>query len=228
MQRKDSGVLLRKNFAFKAEDVKDDGTFSGYGSVFGNVDSYNEIVVAGAFKNSLAEIKESGDPLPMLWNHNPDEPIGGYTSLEEDEYGLKVTGFLMIDEVARAREVYSLMKRRVIKGLSIGYYVIDDTKDKSSGIRYLNELDLREVSPVTFPANVAAKIEDVKSMLQTGNMPTAKEFEDFLREAGFSKSTAACIVASGYAKLLSRGEPGGEKSDDLTRMLREFKLTPQG
>lgn len=226
MNRKESGVLLRKNFAFKADDVKEDGTFTGYGSVFGNVDSYNEIVVAGAFKSSIAEIKASGDPLPMLWNHNPDEPIGGYTEIEEDEYGLKVSGFLMIDEVARAREVYSLLKRRVVKGLSIGYYVLDDTKDKTSGVRYLNQLDLREVSPVTFPANVAAKIEDVKSMLQHGGMPTVKEFEDFLREAGFSKSTAACIVASGYAKLLSRGEPGGEKSDEILRALRNYKLTP--
>lgn len=227
MQRKDSGVLLRKNFAFKAEDVKEDGTFSGYGSVFGNVDSYNEIVVAGAFKSSLTQIKESGDPLPMLWNHNPDEPIGGYTSLEEDEYGLKVSGFLMIDEVARAREVYSLMKRRVIKGLSIGYYVVDDTKDKSSGLRYLNELDLREVSPVTFPANVAAKIEDVKSMLATGNMPSVREFEDFLREAGFSKTQAAVIANGGLSKLL-RGEPGDTKGDELAQILREFKLTPKG
>lgn len=225
MNRKDSGILLRKNFAFKADDVKEDGTFTGYGSVFGNVDSYNEIVVAGAFKNSLAEIKASGDPLPMLWNHNPDEPIGGYTEMEEDEHGLKVSGFLMIDEVARAREVYALLKRRVVKGLSIGYYVVDDTKDKASGLRYLNELDLREVSPVTFPANVAAKIEDVKSMLSAGQLPTVREFEEFLREAGFSKSQAALVANGGLAKL-SRGEPGGEKSDEILRALRNYKLTP--
>lgn len=222
MKRKDAGILLHKNFAFKADSVADDGTFTGYGSVFGNVDSYGEIVMPGAFSKSLKDIRDGGDPLPMLWNHNPNEPIGGYTALEEDARGLKVSGFIMVDEVARAREIHALMKRRVIKGLSIGYYVDEDSKDAKTGSRLLHKLDLREISPVTFPANVEAEIESVKSaiteILTKGNLPTVKQFEELLREVGFSKSQAA-VVANGGLSKLSRGEPGGEKSDELTAVL---------
>lgn len=230
MMRKDTGGLLHKQFAFKAEKVEDDGTFKGYGSVFGNVDSYDEIVSPGAFAKSLDLIKDSGDPLPVLWQHNPDKPIGGYTELSEDDRGLKVSGFLMKDDVALAREAYALMKARVVKGLSIGYYVRDDSYDEKTGIRTLKELDLREISVVTFPANEAAQVENVKSaiayMLKAGQLPNVKLFEDFLREAGFSKSQAAAIANGGLSKL-SRGEPAGEKGDDpVLAALRGFKLTP--
>lgn len=230
MNRKETGILLRKNFAFKA-DVDDNGTFAGYGSVFGNVDSYDEIVAPGAFAKSLQAIKDSGDPLPVLWQHNPDEPIGGYSELSEDERGLKVSGFLLKDEVAKAAEAYALMKARVVKGLSIGYYVRDDSFDQKTGIRTLKELDLREISVVTFPANEEAQVDNVKNavrcMLKSGQVPNIRVFEDFLREAGFSKSQAVAI-ANGGLLALSRGEPGGEKGEELKRFLREFKLTPQG
>lgn len=228
MKIKNAGGMHHKQFAFKADAVKDDGTFVGYGSVFGNVDSYGDVVMPGAFAKSLGTIKKGGDPLPMLWNHKSDEPIGGYTSLEEDERGLKVSGFILINEVARAKEIFALMKARVVKGLSIGYYEVEAEQDKKSGNRLLHELDLREISPVTFPANVLAEVEGVKGhiikTLRDGNLPSLKEFEDFLREAGFSKSQAAAVANNGLSKL-SRGEPGGEKSDEITRMLREFKLT---
>jgi HK97 family phage prohead protease len=230
MNRKDSGGMLHKQFAFKADTVKDDGTFAGYGSVFGNVDSYNEIVAPGAFVKSLSLIKESGDPLPVLWQHDAEKPIGGYTDLSEDERGLKVSGFLLKDSVALAAEAYQLMKHRIVKGLSIGYYVRDDSMDEKTGIRTLKEVDLREISVVTFPANQAAQIENVKSalsyMLKAGQLPNLKLFEDFLREAGFSKSQAAAIANGGLSKL-SRGEPAGEKGDDpVLAVLSGFKLTP--
>lgn len=228
MKIKNAGGMHHKQFAFKADAVKDDGTFVGYGSVFGNVDSYGDVVMPGAFAKSLGAIKKGGDPLPMLWNHKSDEPIGGYTSMEEDDRGLKVSGFILINEVARAKEIFALMKARVVKGLSIGYYEVEAEQDKKSGNRLLHELDLREISPVTFPANVLAEVEGVKGhiikTLRDGNLPSLKEFEDFLREAGFSKSQAAAVANNGLSKL-SRGEPGGEKSDEITRMLREFKLT---
>jgi uncharacterized protein len=229
MRKETGGVLLHKQFAFKAEKVEDDGTFKGYGSVFGNVDSYDEIVAPGAFAKSLAEIKAAGDPLPVLWQHNPDKPIGGYTELSEDKHGLKVSGFLLKDDVAQAAEAYALMKARVVKGLSIGYYVRSDSYDEKTGIRTLTELDLREISVVTFPANEQAQVSTVKSalayMLKSGQLPSIRIFEEFLRDAGFSKSQAAAI-ANGGLSALSRGEPGGNQSDEIVRMLREFKLTP--
>jgi HK97 family phage prohead protease len=229
MLRKDTGGLLHKQIAFKAETVADDGTFSGYGSVFGNVDSYKEIVAPGAFKSSLAEIKAGGDPLPVLWQHDPSKPIGGYTDLTEDKHGLKVSGFLLKDDVALAREAYALMKQRVVKGLSIGYYVRADSYDEKTSVRTLTELDLREISVVTFPANERAQVENVKSavalMLKAGELPTVRIFEEFLREAGFTKSQAAAIAVHGLMKL-HRGEPDSTKGDALLDMLSNFKLTP--
>lgn len=227
MKRKDASGLEHKQVGFKADTVGDDGTFSGYGSVFGNVDSYDEIVAPGAFKASLKEIRKAGDPLPVLWQHNPAHPIGGYTELAEDETGLKVAGFLLKDDVALAKEAYALMKARVVKGLSIGYYVRADSYDEKTGIRTLKQIDLREVSVVTFPANESAQVENVKHafqrMLKAGQLPGVKDFEDFLREAGFSKTQAAFIANNGLSKL-HRGEPDG-KQGDVLQLLSEFKLT---
>jgi HK97 family phage prohead protease len=229
MARKDSsGTMQRKQFAFKAEDVAADGTFTGYGSVFGNVDSYREIVLPGAFTDSIKAIAASGDPLPMLWQHRSDQPIGGYTALAEDVRGLKVTGFLLKDEVQQAAEAYALMKARIVKGLSIGYYVEADSYNEKDNVRSLIKLDLREISPVTFPANTEAQVDSVKCalalMLKAGQLPNLKDFEDFLREAGFSKTQANAIAGGGLSKLL-RGEPGGEKGDILAA-LRGFTITP--
>lgn len=227
MNRKEADVLVHKQIAFKAEAVKDDGTFSGYGSVFGNVDSYREIVMPGAFKASLATLASSGDPLPALWQHQSDKPIGGYTSLKEDDHGLYVEGFLLKDEVQLAKEAYALMKRRLVKGLSIGYYVVKSDFNEKTSVRSLTELDLREISPVTFPANDKAQVENVKSalthMLKAGEIPNTRMFEDFLREAGFTKSQAAAIAVHGLSKL-HRGEPDSTKGD-VFKMLSEFKLT---
>lgn len=227
MKSNASEVIERKQFAFKAEDVTEDGTFSGYGSVFGNIDSYREIVMPGAFKESIARIEASGDPLPALWQHNRDQPIGGYEVLREDKKGLWVEGFLMIGEIQLAKEAHALMKRRVVKGLSIGYVVQEDAFDEKKNIRYLQKLDLREISQVTFPANVEAQVDNVKALQQlikSGGLPSLPEFEDFLREAGFSKSRATAIAGGGLSKLLSRGEPAGEKGDILAA-LRGFNLT---
>lgn len=226
MQRKDTGGMLHKQIAFKADTVEDDGTFTGYGSVFGNVDSYKEIVAPGAFKSSLAAIKSAGDPLPVLWQHDASKPIGLYTDMSEDARGLKVSGTLLKDDVALAREAYALMKARVVKGLSIGYCVRGDSIDEKTGVRTLKELDLREISVVTFPANEEAQIENVKhafqNMIKAGQLPAVKDFEDFLREAGCSKTQATFIANNGLSKL-HRGEPDSTKG--VLDLLSNFKLT---
>lgn len=209
------GALQRKQFAFKADKVDDDGTFSGYGSVFGNVDSYREVVAPGAFAESLKAIAESGDPLPALWQHRSDEPIGGYDLLAEDERGLKCSGWLMVKEIPLAAQAHALMKRRVVKGLSIGYYVEASDYNEKTGIRTLTKLDLQEISIVTFPANVEALVDDVKSKLSAGQLPSLKEFEKHLREAGFSKTQAAAIANGGLSKLL-RSESGDPSEANRT------------
>ncbi len=215
--------LQHKQFAFKAEAVKDDGTFTGYGSVFGNLDSYREIVAPGAFAESLERIKASGDPLPALWQHRGDEPIGGYDLLEEDERGLKVQGWLMVNEIPLAKQAHALMQRRVVKGLSIGYYVLADSFDEKERVRTLTKLDLQEISIVTFPANPEAQVDAVKAKLARGDMPTLREFEKSLREQGYSKMLAEKIAAGGYKQLLGPGDLGGVEVNHIRAAIEALR-----
>jgi hypothetical protein len=133
---------------------------------------------------------------------------------------------LLKDEVVRAAEAYAFMKRRVVKGMSIGYIVRKDSWDEKTGIRTLIEVDLVEISIVTFPMNEEATIDSVKSMeraLKSGKLPTLPEFEDFLCEAGFSKTQAKAIAGNGLRKLLDRREADGDTSDTL-KALTGFSL----
>lgn len=202
--RKHTGALKVRDFDLDVKAVGDDGTFNGYGSVFGVVDSYQEIVAPGAFAESLAELKAKDRAVPVLWQHRTSEPIGAWTELREDERGLFGAGELLINEVAQAKEAHALMKRRVVTGLSIGYWVRASTVDEVTGIRTLTRLDLQEISLVTFPANDDARVEAVKLKLAHGELPTDREFEKYLREVGFSKTRAAGVVTHGLAELRRR------------------------
>lgn len=223
IRKDDSRALKHRQVAFKASEVNEDGTFKGYASVFGNVDSYGEIVMPGAFSDSLARIKASGDPLPVLWQHRASEPIGGSDSLAEDSKGLATDGWLLKDDIPQAKIAHTLMKRRVVKGLSIGYYVEEASVDEKTRIRSLLKLDLVEYSIVTFPANTLAQIDSVKSLFDGGRLPTLPEFEDFLCEAGFSKSQAKAVAGNGLRKLLDRCEADG-KTSDVMQALKAFRL----
>ena len=202
--RKHSGALKVRDFDFDIKTVGDDGTFNGYGSVFDVIDSYQEIVAAGAFTESLKEIEAKGRPVPILWQHRSGEPIGAWTGLKEDERGLWGDGELLIADVAQAREAHALAKRRIVTGLSIGYWVRESSYDEKTGIRTLTKLDLVEISLVTFPANDDARVESVKFKLAHGELPTDREMEKYLREVGFSKTRAAGVVTHGLAELRRR------------------------
>ncbi len=214
--------LERKQFAFKADKVGEDGTFSGYGSVFGVLDSYREIVAPGAFAESLKALEDSGDPLPALWQHRWDQPIGGYDLLAEDDRGLKVSGWLMVNEIPLAAQAHALMKRRVVKGLSIGYYVLEDSYNEKDRIRTLKKIDLQEISIVTFPANDEAQVDEIKRKLAHGELPSLKDFERHLREAGFSKTQAAAIASGGLSKLLRSESGDPEQANRLGAKLSEL------
>lgn len=202
LHRKDGPELKFRDFQFKVKDVSEDGLFSGYASVFGVLDSYREIVAPGAFAESLVKIAASEMVLPALWQHMSSEPIGGYSSMTEDESGLHVEGFLLKEEVTRAREAFALMKRKIVSGLSIGYYVLDDSYNEKERVRTLKKLELVEVSIVTFPANSDARIDTIKSKLAHGSVPTLREFSALLREQGFSRHQADIIANRGLKSLL--------------------------
>lgn len=229
-ENRSADVPQAKHFdvPFEIKQITDAGEFEGYASVFDVVDLHNERVARGAFEESLKEWRAKNRLPPMLWQHNMDEPIGFFTEMAEDEDGLRVKGQLLIDDVAKAREARALMQHRVLGGLSIGFMAIRDSWDQRTEVRTLEQIKLMEVSAVTFPANEAAIIESVRSLSDARmkaadvhrvirhlealidedrsdlTVPSQKECERALREAGASRSVAKGIVAHGHAHVVSQ------------------------
>jgi hypothetical protein len=139
--------------------VTDGTVVSGYASLFGRVDQGGDVVQAGAYGASLKALGAAGRRVKMLWQHDPAQPIGVWDEVREDGRGLFVKGRILT-EVAQGREAAALLAAGAIDGLSIGYRTVRATRD-GKGRRRLDELDLWEVSLVTFPmlpeARVAAK-----------------------------------------------------------------------
>jgi len=181
---------LEIKLAADVRAVGDDGVIEGYASVFGNADSGGDSVAPGAFKNSLAA--RPAAQVRMLWQHDPNEPIGVWEHIAEDARGLLVRGRILGD-LARGREALSLLRAGAIDGLSIGFRTVRARMDERTGIRMLLEIDLWEISIVTFPMNEAARVADVKQPV------TLCDFETFLRDAGgFSRNEARRIAAHGF------------------------------
>lgn len=199
-----NGTLNTKSLELKSLDEAT-GEFVGYCSVFGNEDQVSDVVRKGAFAKSIAERGARG--IKMLFDHNPAMPIGRWVELQEDDYGLLGKGQLLLD-LEKGREVYSLMKAGVLDGLSIGYRVTKQSQDRANPhIRFLDEIDLREVSAVMFPCNEESVITSVKAIL-----PTEREFQRLIqREAGLSRSEAAHVLEHGFKSLLkTKRDAGGE------------------
>jgi len=186
------------------------GTFEGYASVFGVVDGFDDVVAPGAFAASLARRGVGG--IKMLWQHDAGEPIGQWEEIVEDGRGLYVRGRLLI-ELRRAAEAHALIKAGVIDGLSIGYTAGNAETDPASGVRTLTEVDLWEISLVTFQACPGARIAAVKA----APPQSIREFERFLREAGGYSHSAAKAIAAGGFKALER------RPDDLAPLVASLR-----
>ncbi|QNX42928.1 HK97 family phage prohead protease [Acinetobacter seifertii] len=193
--------------------------FSGYLAVFNNIDSHGDVIRKGAFLKTIEEWNSKGKYPAIFWNHDPDEPIGVFTLMREDEKGLYVEGRLLISDIVRAKSTYALMKVKAIDGMSIGYITIQATQDPQTMIRELLELELVEGSIVAFPSNPNSLISSVKSKLQDGELPSLPEFEKFLRESGFSKTQATVIASKGLRHLLSESEGENEKANSISNAL---------
>lgn len=189
------------------------GEFTGYGSVFGNVDTYGDRIEAGAFAGSLATRMPK-----LVWQHDLYQPIGKWTEAKEDSHGLFLRGKLTLG-VEKGREAYELMKDGALDGLSIGYRT--KTATNEGNVRVLKEIDLWEVSLVTIGANPDALVTGVKSDM------TERDFEALLRERGFTRTAAKAIIADGWKgyqdRLRDAGDLGPEfdqrDADDLKRQL---------
>ncbi len=176
---------------FEIKAVNADGTVEGYGSVFGVRDNYDDVIAKGAFIQSLKDHKAAGTMPAMLWQHDADKPIGVWTEMVEDEKGLRIKGQLAMETV-KGKEAHALLKMGAINGLSIGFMSKQWAYDRETEVRTLTEIDLWEVSLVTFPANEKARVTNVKS---ADEMATPKDAEKALRDAGFSKSDATAFVS---------------------------------
>jgi HK97 family phage prohead protease len=206
-----------------AEDGAETMSFEGYGAVFGNVDSYGDVIAPGAFAATLAEAHKSGQRPAMLLQHGgvtgeDMTPIGVWQSMSEDGAGLQVKGQLA--PTPRGREVYELLKMGAINGLSIGY-IAKEWQQRSKPEeprRTLKAIDLYEVSLVTFPANPKARVQNVKSTL------TERIAEQALRDAGFSRTEAKAIVANGFGALECLRDAGNdEAADELAKLVARIR-----
>lgn len=136
--------------------VRDDGVFQGYASLFGTADGSGDVVMPGAFRDSIARRGAAG--IRMLFQHDPAEPIGIWTELREDNRGLFVRGQLT-QSVQRADELRGLLAEGAIDGLSIGFKTLLASRDRATGYRRLIRVDLWEISIVTFPMLAGARVK---------------------------------------------------------------------
>lgn len=207
------GAGETKAARFEAKAVKSDGSFEGYASLFGTEDLGRDVVMPGAFRKSLA--KRGARGVKLLYQHDPNEVIGTWEEIREDERGLFVRGQLLSD-IGRAREVLALMRAGAVDGLSIGYHVVKAETDRASRTRRLIEVDLWEISVVTFPMLPAARVSAVKRQ----GRPTTREFERWLtRDAGFSRMEARTIVHRGF-KALEASRDAAASDQALARAFR--------
>ena len=153
----------RKSSSLEIKQINNLGKFCGYASVFNIKDSYNDIVLPHSFQKTLSK-KNFKTDIKMLWQHQADKPIGYFTLIKEDSIGLYVEGQIMLD-IKKGLEAYNLIKSKAVNGLSIGYKINDYTFDKNSNIRKLKEIELFEISIVTFPANEYSNITYCKNKI---------------------------------------------------------------
>lgn len=189
--------MLQKTLSLSECQIKADGNkgkFSGYASVFNQVDTYGDTILPGAYKDTL---EVNGMPKMFLQHESWELPIGKWLTAEEDDHGLFVEGELTIG-MARADDTYAALKHGTLDGLSIGYRLDPEdyqSHEETDGLLIHKVSFLAEVSPVVFPAERSARIDlgSVKSELD--EITTVREFELFLRDAGnLSKGLAGAIV----------------------------------
>jgi len=165
------------DFNLNLKSIDNQGRFAGYASVFNIVDNQRDIILRGAFSQT---VKGRISDIKLLWQHQQEEPIGVFEMIFEDARGLYVEGRLLLN-VQRAKEAHTLLKAGAISGLSIGYSPVRYTINAKNSIRSLSEVELWEISLVTFPANAAANVTVVKQAIPEFSSDDIKEWNQALR-----------------------------------------------
>ena len=206
------------------EDMKEYGRFEGYASVFNNTDLGNDVIKTGAFRKSLRKRGVKG--VKLLYQHKTDMPIGVFEEIKEDEHGLMVKGKLALKTQA-GQEAYELLKMGALDAMSIGFRANPDevSYDKRTNKRMIGEVDLMEISLVTFPMNPQAKVRSVK-----GEEVSIREWENGMRDA-FSLSRSEAKVAAKAVHEVFEAKDTSEKLDvveanaELVDALKNLTLT---
>ena len=206
-----------KAYDDEEDENKEFGLFEGYGSVFGNKDLGNDVIEKGAFTKSLRKRKNKG--VKLLYQHKSDMPIGVFDSVKEDDYGLVVKGRLALKTQAGA-EAYELLKMGALDGLSIGFRVnpSEVTYDKRNNKRIIKEVDLMEVSLVTFPMNPQATVMSVK-----GEQYSIREWEKGLRDAFNLSRSESKVAAKAVTDCFGQREV--DSSQELVDAIKNLTLT---
>jgi len=188
---KNHRVYINKTIKFDITEVKkqqddkgDFAFFEGHASTFGNVDLDNDVILRGAFQNTI----NSGRKIALLWSHQSSENIGQFLSLHEDEKGLFVNGRINLG-VQRGREAFALLKAGDIHSMSIGFNFFDVDAIFEDGVRKIKDLDLFEISLVSIPANPLAEVdlESVKSITPFQNLPVADRDVEWNQEEALKR-----------------------------------------
>jgi HK97 family phage prohead protease len=193
-------------WGFEIKAIDEAGYISGVAAGYGNVDYGGDMIMPGALTKAIA----GRSNVPMLLFHDHKRPVGSWSKFDESDGGLNVEGKIAIKSDL-GREAHALAEARALSGLSIGYKTL---RHKFEGkVRQLHELALHEVSLVPVGMNDRAVITQLKSLVEDGGIPSVREFEEFLRDAGgFSKSLAAAIAGKATPHL--RGEPEVKANPD--------------
>ena len=199
------------------EESKEYGLFEGYGSVFGNKDLGNDVIEKGAFAKSIKRRTNKG--VKLLYQHKSDMPIGVFDEIKEDDHGLVVKGRLALKTQAGA-EAYELLKMGALDGLSIGFRVnpSEVSYDKRNNKRIIKEVDLMEVSLVTFPMNPQATVRSVK-----GEQYSIREWEKGLRDAFNLSRSESKVAAKAVTDCFGQREV--DSSQELVDAIKNLTLT---
>lgn len=171
----DMGLEKKYTALSQLTETGEIGRLKGYASRFDEPDQSGDVVAPGAFGASLKRLKEAGRTVKFLWQHDPTKPIGIWRQVMENKTGLWVSGEVLTD-IQLGQEAALLMQNGAIDGLSIGYRVVKAEPNRETGGRKLLEIDLWEVSLVTFPMLPTARAE-------AGDKPQTSDLAEALAEA---------------------------------------------
>jgi len=216
-----AGALERIVAPFEVKSAGAKGEIAGYGSIFGNVDLGRDVVIQGAFKRTLGEWAAKKQLPPMRYEHEYCEPVGDWLSMVEDDVGLSVTGAIWVDGTLPPTEAsiksWRIAKGTGPKGLSIGYRTIVFDYDKA-GNRLLKDVDLCELSVVSYAMNPEAIITSAKSQLigSDGRLVDIRTAERVLRETlGLSVKQSKAFLADGFKAITVKEDRDGLTNDEL-------------